>query len=225
MFGRPEPTPLELSLTSRQFPPNGSHFLFSSSTSHQLLQHTSTSPTIFITGRSNSGKSSLVNTLTRTKSLMISSKTPGRTQLMNACSVGGGVLIDLPGYGYARESREKVERWNRAMGAVFTDRKRDWAKGLAVLLIDARRGGPTGIDMEFAGLLDHCGTAFMAVLTKCDAVRQGECEQAIVQTAKSMAGFKGTWVPLVLPTSSNVPDWPGTIALRHEMGLFFKEST
>lgn len=285
-------------------------------------------------GRSNCGKSSFINALTR-NDVMISSNTPGRTQLANACSVQNDMLrlVDLPGYGYAKAGKDKAADWNAMIGRLMqamggqewasservdhgargareagNERKtasgpvqrlhnerttgatravgssndprpgplgnsarelgaepgrrqaanpghesnqtpvrhRDPDRSLArdstqppepglaapspltpfrvVLLIDARRG-PMDLDLDFAGLLDHCHVPFYSWLTKADETRAEECEEKMRATIDAMRVFKTSWIPLVLPTSARVAGYPGMSAARCELFGFARACT
>ena len=132
-------------------------------------------------GRSNVGKSSLINALTQRKSLARVSHTPGRTQELNFFNLGGmGLLVDLPGYGYARAAKTKITSWNRLI--------HDYLKGRSVLkrvyvLIDSRHGLKKN-DLEIFELLDEYALSFQVVLTKSDKTKniqevQAKTEQAI----------------------------------------------
>ena len=134
-------------------------------------------PEIAFAGRSNVGKSSLINALTHRKSLARTSNTPGRTQEVNFFNLGGRLcLVDLPGYGYARVSRARVKQWT---GLVM-----DYLKGRpplrrVCLLIDARRGFMDS-DIAVMKTLDATAVSYQIVTTKWDKVKPGQ--RAAVQT-------------------------------------------
>ena len=125
-------------------------------------------PEVAFAGRSNVGKSTLLNALTNQKGLARASNTPGRTREINFFDLGGKMrLVDLPGYGYARASRKDVEAW--------TALTRDFLRGRSVLrrvclLVDARHGlKPT--DIEVMDILDETAVIYQIVLTKADKIK------------------------------------------------------
>ncbi len=119
-------------------------------------------------GRSNVGKSSLINALTGRKALARISATPGRTQQINFFALGGRlVLVDLPGYGYARVARTRVRAWTRLVEAYF--RGRPNLRRLC-LLVDARHGLKTS-DGAVMAMLDEAAVSYQVILTKADKVK------------------------------------------------------
>jgi len=135
-------------------------------------------------GRSNVGKSSLINALTTRKNLARTSNTPGRTQEINFFNLGDQLnIVDLPGYGYAKATRTKVEAWNELI--------RDYLSGRAVLhrvllLIDARHGIKQ-TDQEIMALLDRDAVSFQVVLTKADKIKPAELERVLEETNTILA--------------------------------------
>ena len=118
-------------------------------------------------GRSNSGKSSLINVLAGRKGLARTSSTPGRTQEINYFALGSThYLVDLPGYGYAKAPRAKVERWQSLLRSFLRGRA---TLRRAFILIDARRG-PKKVDEAIMTLLDVAAVPFQIVFTKSDKV-------------------------------------------------------
>jgi GTP-binding protein len=130
-----------------------------------------TLPEIAFVGRSNVGKSSLVNALTGRRMLARTSNTPGRTQQINFFDLGGRLmLVDLPGYGYAAASKGAVRAWTALVQHYLTTRA---SLRRACLLIDARRG-LTETDRPAMTLCDEAALSYQVVLTKTDAVKPAE---------------------------------------------------
>ena len=124
-------------------------------------------PEVAFAGRSNVGKSSLINALCGRKGLARISRTPGRTQQLNFFVLGDRLMLaDLPGYGYAAASRASIEQWTRL---VMTYLKGRAQLRRACLLVDARRGIGDA-DRDVMELLDGAAVAYQVVLTKCDKV-------------------------------------------------------
>jgi GTP-binding protein len=137
-------------------------FVSSAATEESLPEETL--PEVAFLGRSNVGKSSLVNALTGRSTLARVSNTPGRTRLINFFALPRLMLVDLPGYGFAVAPKDEIRRWNRLMPRYLRGRA---ALKRALLLIDARRGFAKG-DREFLALLDEAAVSYQIVLTKCD---------------------------------------------------------
>ncbi len=149
-------------------------------------------------GRSNVGKSSLINALTGRKGLARSSNTPGRTQEINFFGLGDQLwLVDLPGYGYAQAPKAKVEAWQRLL--------KEYLAGRATLrrvfvLVDARHG-IKAVDHEIMDLLDTSAVGFQCVLTKTDKPKAGELAK-VIAAAQTELGKHPTAFPEILTTSS-----------------------
>ncbi|MBI1318365.1 MAG: YihA family ribosome biogenesis GTP-binding protein [Candidatus Hydrogenedens sp.] len=128
-------------------------------------------PECAFVGRSNVGKSSLLNTLFNQKGLAKTSSTPGKTQTLNYFDVNGkAYLVDLPGYGFAKVPKALKEEWNRYMWAYL--RERETLK-LVVALVDARHK-PSALDAEMLALLDEAAVPTLLVATKIDKLKQSE---------------------------------------------------
>ena len=153
---------------------------------------------ICFAGRSNVGKSSLINALTGRKALARASRTPGRTQQLNFFEVGERMfLVDLPGYGFAEAPVKVVEAWQRLL--------RDYLAGRSnlrrvFLLIDSRRGVKAN-DHEIMDLLDRSAVGFQVVLTKADKLKGGALARATEAAAEAMSRHP-TAYPEILTTSS-----------------------
>src|SRR6056297_4317539 len=129
-------------------------------------------------GRSNVGKSTLINALTGRKALARASNTPGRTQEINFFTLGEShYLVDLPGYGYANAPLAVVEKWQRLLKQYLSGRQN---LRRAFVLIDARHG-IKAVDEEIMALLDSSAVTFQAVLTKADKVKAAEREKVLAQ--------------------------------------------
>ena len=130
-------------------------------------------PEVAFAGRSNVGKSSLINALTNRGQLARTSNTPGRTQQINFFDLGGELmLVDLPGYGFAQAPKKLVQGWQRLVRAYLRGRS---VLRRACVLIDARHG-PKDSDREFFDMLSEAAVGFQVVLTKTDLVRRRALE-------------------------------------------------
>jgi GTP-binding protein len=138
-------------------------------------------------GRSNAGKSSAINTLTDQPKLARTSKTPGRTQLLNFFQVAEGkFLVDLPGFGYAKVPENIKKQWEKHMEAYLS--QRESLRGL-VLLMDCRHPLKDFDRM----IIDWCSQAEMPVhilLTKCDKLKSGARNKVLLETGRELAGFE-----------------------------------
>ncbi|WP_448586053.1 ribosome biogenesis GTP-binding protein YihA/YsxC [Thermaurantiacus sp.] len=155
-------------------------------------------PEVALAGRSNVGKSSLLNALAGRQGLARTSNTPGRTQELNLFAVGsppGFRLVDMPGYGFAEAPKPVVARWTRLVGAYLKGRPN---LARVLLLIDARHG-PKPVDREVMALLDRAAVSFQLVLTKADKARSLE---AMVRAAAAEARAYTAAHPEVLATSA-----------------------
>ena len=134
-------------------------------------------------GRSNVGKSSLINMLTNKKGLAKTSQTPGKTQLINHFLINDNwYIVDLPGYGYARTSKSKKEDWNKFI-RTYLDKRESLQCVLA--LIDSRLE-PQKIDLEFCKWLGEKGLSFVLVFTKADKQSATKTEQNVAAFTKAL---------------------------------------
>jgi GTP-binding protein len=159
-------------------------------------------------GRSNAGKSSLVNALTGRRSLARVSQTPGATRQINFFTLADRLtLVDLPGYGFAKRSKSEAEQWQEM---IFSYLRRRARLRRVVLLIDARRGVMQS-DLEVMGLLDQSAVSYVLVLTKIDELKPSERKAALEKLA-SEAGRHTAALAEVLLTSALTGE--GIAALR-----------
>lgn len=165
-------------------------------------------PEIAFAGRSNVGKSSLINALTRHSALARTSRTPGRTQQINFFRLGAALmLVDLPGYGFARASKRNIGNWTALIHAYLLGRPN--LRRLC-LLIDARHG-PKKTDEALMKELDEAAVVYQIVLTKSDKVSDGALAALIGQIEKSFPEHPAAY-PAVAATSAR--EGNGIAALR-----------
>jgi GTP-binding protein len=140
-------------------------------------------PEIAFCGRSNIGKSSLLNALTNSRGLARTSSSPGRTQLLNFFLVNDAIyFVDLPGYGYAKVSKSIRDTWGTMIEGYLQDRKE---LKLTVMLVDSRFP-PTDSDVTMKQWLDYNGIPSAVVLTKVDKISRNELTKALRTGAETL---------------------------------------
>lgn len=165
-------------------------------------------PEVAFAGRSNVGKSSLVNAVTGRTLLARVSNTPGRTQELNFFDIAGRlILVDLPGYGYARAPKETVEAWTRLVFGYLRGRP---SLRLVILLVDARHGLKPN-DLETMDVLAKAAVPFKVVLTKTDLLKRGELVRQETTTREALKHKLGA---LAEPLSTSSRADQGVAELR-----------
>lgn len=155
-------------------------------------------PEIAFAGRSNSGKSSTLNRITGSKNLARVSKTPGRTQLINLFAVeGGGRLVDLPGYGYAKASQQAQSRWSQLVDTYLNERSNLIA---LVITVDIRRG-VQNIDLQMIEWTLANKLPLLLLLNKADKLSRSNQANALVGTTESLQNHDTARVDLFSATT------------------------
>jgi GTP-binding protein len=170
-------------------------------------------PEVVFAGRSNVGKSSLINAVTGRKKLVRTSSTPGCTAQVNFFSVRDAIyLVDVPGYGYAKASKKEMQHWKNLIESYFVRRAGVIAR--VFLLLDSRRGGLKDADADLAAWLQSLDVPVQAVLTKVDKASAAEAKACTDEAVFALAGARNA-EGRVVPTS--VKTGLGIDELRAEM--------
>lgn len=172
---------------------------------------------ITFAGRSNVGKSSLINALTGRKDLARTSNTPGRTQMLNffAAPETGMTLVDMPGYGYAEAPKAMVDAWTALVFSYLRGRPN---LRRVFLLIDSRHGIKQN-DIDAMQLLDKAAVVYQVVLTKTDKIKPTQLATLLDQTAEKLRKRPAAF-PLIIPTSSEKAN--GVDVLRAEIATLLE---
>ena len=168
---------------------------------------------VCFSGRSNVGKSSLINALTGRKGLARASNTPGRTQEINFFSIPDNhYLVDLPGYGYANAPIKVVEKWQNLLKRYLAGRQ---SLRRAVVLVDSRHGVKK-VDTEIMSMLDSSAVTFQVVLTKLDKVKEKDRENILKQVRASLQKHPAAFPEIILTSSERgwgIPTLRSVIAM------------
>ena len=155
-------------------------------------------PEVCFAGRSNVGKSSLINALTNQNGLARASNTPGRTRELNYFNASDRLhLVDLPGYGYARASKVDIANWTRLTRAFLRGRQ---PLRRVFVLVDSRHGLKPS-DLELFDMLDEAAVTYQVVLTKTDKLKKGELDRVMAKTQSAIAKRPAAF-PDIFATSS-----------------------
>ena len=168
---------------------------------------------VCFSGRSNVGKSSLINALTGRKGLARASNTPGRTQEINFFSIPDNhYLVDLPGYGYANAPIKVVEKWQNLLKRYLAGRQ---SLRRAFVLVDSRHGVKK-VDTEIMSMLDSSAVTFQVVLTKLDKVKEKDRENILEQVRASLQKHPSAFPEIILTSSERgwgIPTLRSVIAM------------
>ena len=169
-------------------------------------------PEVAFAGRSNVGKSSLINALVNMKKLARASNEPGRTREVNFFKLDDRLrLVDLPGYGWAKASKDAVKKFQN-LGRAYLQGRVSLKR--VYLLIDARHG-LKAVDAEALDALDKSAVSYQVVLTKSDKIKPAEVEKVVAETLKAISKRPAAF-PRVIATSSekgtNIPELRAEIA-------------
>ncbi len=169
-------------------------------------------PEICFAGRSNVGKSSLINALTNRKGLARASNTPGRTRELNYFNIDERLfVVDLPGYGYAKASKSDIAKWTKLTREFLFGRA---SLRRVFLLIDSRHGTKEN-DIELMNMLDETAVTYQIVLTKIDKIKKNEINKVQTETTALIAKRPAAYPKIILTSSekkSGLDELRSTIA-------------
>ena len=169
-------------------------------------------PEICFAGRSNVGKSSLINALTNRKGLARASNTPGRTRELNYFNIDERLfVVDLPGYGYAKASKSDIAKWTKLTREFLFGRA---SLRRVFLLIDSRHGTKES-DIELMNMLDETAVTYQIVLTKIDKIKKNEIDKVHIKTSALIAKRPAAYPNIILTSSekkSGLDELRSTIA-------------
>ncbi|MDD6381134.1 MAG: ribosome biogenesis GTP-binding protein YihA/YsxC [Lachnospiraceae bacterium] len=160
-------------------------------------------PEVAFAGRSNAGKSSLINCLMNRAKLARTSSKPGKTQTINYYNINKEIyLVDLPGYGYAKTSRETAQKWGRMIEKYLTTSEQLAA---VFLLVDIRHE-PTKQDLQMIDYLAYLGIETVIIATKADKLKRSQVQHALKVVRDSIKSNTQADDPIILPFSSVTKD-------------------
>lgn len=169
-------------------------------------------PEVAFAGRSNVGKSSLLNALTGRRTLARTSNTPGRTQEVNFFDLGGRlILVDLPGYGFAEAPKPQVAAWTRLIRAYLKGRPN---LRRVLVLVDSRHGLKSS-DRDIMRMLDEAAVSYQVVLTKADKLKPADLEKRIRETeaaARRHVAAHPTLIATSSQTGAGIPELRAALA-------------
>ena len=185
---------------------NNCEFLASYGLSRQLPD--SDRPEIVFSGRSNVGKSSLINKLCNRRKLARVSATPGKTATINFYKVDKAYFVDLPGYGYAKVSMKERERWANLISGYF-DQERSF--NVVLSLVDIRHEAQK-LDLEMVGFLKEQGLPFLVVLTKADKLSRSKQDQQAALLSRQLGVPRDRMIVTSSETGQGIDELKSRIA-------------
>jgi GTP-binding protein len=156
-------------------------------------------PEVAFAGRSNVGKSSLINALTGRNSLARTSHTPGRTQQLNVFNLGGQIMmVDMPGYGYAKVSKTQRDEWQDLIRSYLSGRPNLRS---VFILVDSRHGLKDS-DIDLMKMLDETAVSYRIILTKTDKIKSQELAKTTEKIESTLKTHAAAY-PVAMPTSAH----------------------